>query len=58
LRLNIEPIKTTIDPKAQIKQLGTIECLKEFRDLPKINFTFYYSNVPQKLDFSFPLYIN
>ncbi|CAF0846386.1 unnamed protein product [Rotaria sordida] len=58
LRLNLEPIKPTIDPKAQIKQSGTIECLQEFRDLPKINFSFFYSNVPQKIDFAFPLYIN
>ncbi|CAF5144342.1 unnamed protein product, partial [Rotaria magnacalcarata] len=52
------PIKTGIDPKAQIKQSGTIECLKEFQELPIINLTFYYGNVLQKVDFLFPLYVN
>ena len=33
MRFNIEPIKSGIDPKAQIKQSGTIECLKEFQEL-------------------------
>ena len=36
----MEPIKSTIDPRAQIKQTGTIDCLKEFNDLPKMNITF------------------
>ncbi|CAM4780291.1 unnamed protein product [Rotaria magnacalcarata] len=58
IRFNIEPIKTGIDPKAQIKQSGTIECLKEFQELPIINLTFYYGNVLQKVDFLFPLYVN
>lgn len=40
IRFNIEPINTSIDPKAQIKQIGTIECLKDFRDLPTMNVVF------------------
>ncbi|CAF0860690.1 unnamed protein product [Didymodactylos carnosus] len=58
LRVNAEQIKSTIESKAQSKQLLTIECLKEFQDMPKISVSFFYSNVPQKVDFSFPLYIN
>ncbi|CAF3795874.1 unnamed protein product [Rotaria sordida] len=58
LRMNMEPIKTTIDSRAQIKQSGTIDCLKDFYDLPKMNITFYYNNIPQKIDYSFPLYLN
>ena len=40
LRINIEPIKTSIDPRAQVKQTGTIECLKDFRDSPTMNVVF------------------
>ncbi|CAF0755718.1 unnamed protein product [Didymodactylos carnosus] len=58
LRVDAEQIKSTIEPKTQTKQMLTIECLKEFRDIPKMNLSFFYSNVPQKLEFSFPLYIN
>jgi AP-2 complex subunit alpha len=58
LRIHIEPINTIIDPKAQVKQTGTIECLRDFRDLPVMNVTFFYSNVPQKIEFPFPLYMN
>jgi hypothetical protein len=36
----MESIKSTIDPQAQIKQTGTIDCLKEFSDLPKMTITF------------------
>jgi hypothetical protein len=36
----METIKTSIDPKAQSKQLGTIECLRDYQDLPKMNVTF------------------
>ncbi len=36
----MEQIKTSIDPKAQIKQTGIIECLKEFKDVPKMNVAF------------------
>ena len=31
---------STIDPGAQAKQIGTIECLKDFRQLPKMNISF------------------
>ncbi|UJR23024.1 hypothetical protein I4U23_026050 [Adineta vaga] len=58
LRINMESIQTTIDPRAQIKQAGTIECLQDFHDLPKMSVTFFYSNVPQKIDFSLPIYIS
>jgi hypothetical protein len=40
LRINMEPIKSTIDPRAQIKQIGKIDCIREFYDLPKMNITF------------------
>ncbi|CAF4257305.1 unnamed protein product, partial [Rotaria magnacalcarata] len=36
----MEPTKATIDSRAQIKQSGTIDCLKDFRDLPKMSITF------------------
>jgi len=36
----MEPIKSTIDPRAQIKQTGKIDCIKEFNDLPKMTITF------------------
>ncbi|CAF4193849.1 unnamed protein product, partial [Rotaria magnacalcarata] len=29
LRMNMEPTKATIDSRAQIKQSGTIDCLKD-----------------------------
>ncbi len=58
LRFNMDPIKSTIDPRAQLKQTGTIDCLKEFHDVPKMTITFSSNNIPQKLDFSFPLYLN
>ncbi|CAF1367403.1 unnamed protein product [Adineta steineri] len=58
LRINMEPIKSSIDSKAQIKQAGTIECIKDYGNLPKMNVAFFYSNVPQKIDFPLPLYIN
>ena len=40
LRVQLEPIAANIDPKAQVKQRGTIECLKEFEDIPKMCLTF------------------
>ena len=40
LRINIEPVHTTIDPRAQLKQTGTVECLRDFRDLPVMIVTF------------------
>ncbi|CAF4690086.1 unnamed protein product [Rotaria sp. Silwood1] len=58
LRINMEPIKGTIDSRAQLKQSGTIDCIKDFYDLPKMNITFYYNNTLQKIDYSFPLYLN
>jgi hypothetical protein len=36
----MEPIKSAIDPRAQIKQTGQIDCVKEFYDLPKMTITF------------------
>ncbi|CAF1162721.1 unnamed protein product [Adineta ricciae] len=58
LRIHMEPVQTTLDPRAQIKQVGTIECLKDYRDLPKMSLSFFYSNVPQKIDFVLPVYLN
>jgi hypothetical protein len=47
----MEPIKSTIDPRAQIKQSGKIDCIREFNDLPKMNITFSYEKY-----FSFDLF--
>ncbi|CAF0857773.1 unnamed protein product [Adineta ricciae] len=58
LRMNFDPIKSTIDPKAQIKQTGTIDCIKDFAELPTMNISFLHNNMLQKIDYAFPLYLN
>ncbi|UJR25875.1 hypothetical protein I4U23_007225 [Adineta vaga] len=58
LQINMEPLKSTIDPKAQIKQMGTIKCIKDFYDFPMMNISFLYNNMLQKIDLAFPLYLN
>ncbi|CAF0971989.1 unnamed protein product [Adineta steineri] len=58
LRINMEPVKSTIDPRAQSKQTGTIDCIADFRDLPMMNISFLYNNMLQKIDCPFPIYIN
>ena len=74
LRVNMEPIPSTIDSRAQIKQMGTCECLKEYQHAPKMTLAFTYvdvahhkrmltdrsryNNNPQSIDFSFPIHVN
>lgn len=40
LRVAMEPMPSAIDPGAQVKQIGIIECLKDFRQLPKMTLSF------------------
>ena len=40
LRIQMEPMPSSVEPKAQIKQRGTIECLKDFQEMPKISVSF------------------
>ena len=44
LRIHMEPMKSSIEPRVQSKQNVKIDCLKEFTDLPKLNLTFTYEN--------------
>lgn len=36
----MEPVKSTVDARAQVKQSGTIDCIKEFLDLPQLTIVF------------------
>jgi len=36
----MEPVKSTVDARAQVKQSGTIDCIKEFLDSPQLTIVF------------------
>lgn len=42
LRILMDPVQSTIEPRAQAKQTGTIDCLKDFKDSPRMNLSFLY----------------